>query len=295
MRTGLVGTKIGMTRVFDLQLGAIPVTVIKLDPAVVNKIINNEHNDNIQIGVLGEVKKNKIKKTIKGQYKKSKATVRKKLVEFKIAKDAAFESGQILTVKHFVVGQYVDVQSRSIGKGFAGVMKRHNFAGLEASHGVSISHRAQGSTGQCQDPGKVFKGKKMAGQMGDKIVTIQSLKVIKVEPDENLILIKGSVPGKNGAIVKITDAIKKPLADDIPYPTYKRTEESPREVELPEKTVDPSNEQEISKEEEFASSSSQRDDQQDLAQSNSNEKDGAVNDKNATATNSSQENQTESK
>jgi large subunit ribosomal protein L3 len=220
MRTGLVGTKLGMTRVFDLRLGAIPVTVIKLDPAVVNKIISNEFDDNIQIGVLGEVKKSKIKKSIKGQYVKSKASVRKKLVEFKISKDANFVPGQVLTVDHFVVGQYVDVQSRSIGKGFAGVMKRHNFAGLEASHGVSVSHRAHGSTGQCQDPGKVFKGKKMAGQMGNKIVTMQSLRVIKVDGDENLILIKGTVPGKNGAIVKVTDAVKRPLADDAPYPTH---------------------------------------------------------------------------
>ena len=141
-----------------------------------------------------------------------------KIKEFRVSEDNFVEKGKSLAASHFVVGQFVDVKSDSIGKGFAGAMKRHNFAGLRASHGVSISHRSHGSTGQCQDPGKVFKGKKMAGQLGNKMITTQNLTVARIDEDKGLVYIKGSVPGSNGSYLSIRDALKKNSVSELPFP-----------------------------------------------------------------------------
>jgi large subunit ribosomal protein L3 len=141
-----------------------------------------------------------------------------KLAEFRVSEDALLEPGTALTVEHFVIGQYVDVCGTSIGKGFAGAMKRWGFKGLRASHGVSLSHRSHGSTGNRQDPGKVFKGKKMAGHMGDRRVTVQNLEVIGIDPERGLLLVKGAVPGARNGYVRVTDAIKRALPQEAPYP-----------------------------------------------------------------------------
>jgi large subunit ribosomal protein L3 len=151
-------------------------------------------------------------------YSKAKKEPMKKIKEFRVSKDNFVNQGAVLAVSHFVVGQYVDVKSNSIGKGFAGAMKRHNFAGLRASHGVSISHRSHGSTGNSQDPGRVWKGKKMAGQLGDKKITVQSLEIVSIDEERGLILVKGGVPGSVGSWVEINDAKKKSLPVSTPYP-----------------------------------------------------------------------------
>ncbi|MGI9511101.1 MAG: 50S ribosomal protein L3, partial [Geminicoccaceae bacterium] len=160
----------------------------------------------------------RVSKAMRGHYAKAKVTPKAKLAEFRVDEDGLVEPGTTLSVNHFVVGQYVDVSGTSIGKGFAGAMKRHGFSGLRASHGVSISHRAHGSTGQCQDPGRVFKGKKMAGHMGARTRTAQNLLVMGVDPDRGLLLIKGGIPGSKGGWVQVADAVKKALPGEAPFP-----------------------------------------------------------------------------
>ena len=210
MRTGLIAKKIGMTRVFDQNRKHNSVTVLEIPSAKVLKLRKTE-KDGYNALVIGfdKLVSSKLNKPEKSFFAKLKTEPVKKIKEFKVSEDNLVESGTKIDVSHFVVGQFVDVKSTSIGKGFAGGMKRHNFSGLRASHGVSISHRSSGSTGNSQDPGKVWKGKKMAGQLGNKTVSIQNLEVVSIDEDRGLLLVKGGVPGSIGGWVSITDAKKK--------------------------------------------------------------------------------------
>ncbi|MBQ7659247.1 MAG: 50S ribosomal protein L3 [Alphaproteobacteria bacterium] len=219
MRTGLIAKKLGMSRIFEADGTHIPVTVLSVDGLKVVAVRTNEKNGYmaVQLGT-GAVKAKNVTKPLKGHFAKANVEPKKKLCEFRVSDDCMLSVGQELSVNHFVAGQYVDVCGTSIGKGFAGVMKRHNFAGLEASHGVSISHRSHGSTGQRQDPGKVFKGKKMAGHMGAERVTVQNLKVVAIDADKGLIMVKGAVPGSENSWVRITDAVKKAANVELPFP-----------------------------------------------------------------------------
>ena len=219
MRTGLIARKLGMTRVFTEQGEHVPVTVLDMGGCQVVGVRRSETDgyDALQLGV-GKAKVKRVGKAMRGHFGKAKVTPKKKLAEFRVSEDALLDLGSELSAKHFVPGQWVDVVGTSIGKGFAGAMKRHNFAGLRASHGVSISHRAHGSTGQCQDPGRVFKGKKMAGHLGDKRVTTHNLRIVSTDEERGLILVRGAVPGAEGGWVLVKDAVKKPLPEDAPFP-----------------------------------------------------------------------------
>lgn len=219
MRTGLIAKKLGMSRIFDVDGTHVPVTVLQVDGLEVVAVKTQEKDGytSVQLG-CGAVKAKNLSKPLKGYFAKANVEPKKKLAEFRVSEDCLLSVGDKLSVEHFVPGQFVDVCGTSIGKGFAGVMKRHNFAGLEASHGVSISHRSHGSTGQRQDPGKVFKGKKMAGHMGDERVTVQNLKVVAVSAEKGLIMVKGGVPGSENSWVYVTDAIKKSSSVELPMP-----------------------------------------------------------------------------
>ena len=219
MRTGVLARKIGMTRVYTPNREHNSVTVLKVPSSIVIGHRKTEV-DGYNALILGFEKVNPkyLKKPQKEFFSKIKQEPLKKVKEFRISEDNFVDKGKSIISSHFVVGQYVDVRSDSIGKGFAGSMKRHNFSGLRASHGVSISHRSHGSTGNSQDPGRVWKGKKMAGQMGNKKITIQSLEVVSIDEDRSLILVKGGVPGSIGGWVEITDAKKKSLPANVPYP-----------------------------------------------------------------------------
>jgi len=211
-RSGIIGTKIGNSSYFSEQGRVIPVSIVKIDECVVSRVRSNEKDGYtaLQLASIDKnVEINKIKKPQRKIFASLKIKPKKILKEFKVTEDSVLELGSILKADHFEKDQFVDVTGTTIGKGFAGVMKRHNFHGLRASHGVSVSHRSHGSTGQNQDPGRVFKGKKMAGHMGVKQVTKQNLKLIDVDQDNNLLIIKGSIPGKKNSIVFIKDAIKK--------------------------------------------------------------------------------------
>ena len=209
MRTGLIAKKLGMTRFFEADGTHVPVTVLAVEGLKVVNVRTNEKDgySAVQLGT-GAVKAKNLSKPLKGYFTKANVEPKKKMAEFRVSEDCLLSVGDELSAEHFVPGQYVDVCANSIGKGFAGVMKRHNFAGLEATHGVSLTHRSHGSTGQRQDPGKVFKGKKMAGHMGSEKVTVQNLTVVKADSENNMLLVKGAVPGSNGSIVTITDSIK---------------------------------------------------------------------------------------
>lgn len=211
--------KLGMSRIFDVDGTHVPVTVLQVDglEVVATKTQEKDGYTSVQLG-CGAVKEKNLSKPLKGYFAKANVEPKKKLAEFRVSEDCLLSVGDKLSVEHFVPGQYVDVCGTSIGKGFAGVMKRHNFAGLEASHGVSISHRSHGSTGQRQDPGKVFKGKKMAGHMGDERVTVQNLKVVSIDADKGLIMVKGGVPGSENTWVYVTDAVKKTSSVKLPMP-----------------------------------------------------------------------------
>lgn len=220
MRTGLIAQKLGMTRRFsDADGRHVPVTVLKIDDCqvVAKRTTEKDGYNALQLGI-GSVKVKNLSKALRGHFAKAKVEPKKKLTEFRVADDALVDVGAQLSAAHFIPGQYVDVAGTSIGKGFAGAMKRHGFAGLRASHGVSISHRSHGSTGQCQDPGKVFKGKKMAGQMGNRRVSTQNLIIVETDPERGLILVRGAVPGSKGSYVAIRDAAKRVRPDDVPYP-----------------------------------------------------------------------------
>jgi len=219
MRTGLIAQKLGMSRLFEDGGGHVPVTVLKVDncQVVAQRTVEKDGYAALQLGVENAKVKN-VTKPMRGHFARAKVEPKRRLAEFRISEDGMVDVGAELSVDHFVAGQYVDVTGTSIGKGFAGGMKRHGFSGLRASHGVSVSHRSLGSTGQCQDPGKVFKGKKMAGHMGDRQVTVQNLEVVLTDTDRGLIMIKGAIPGSKGNYVLIRDAIKKPQPDNLPFP-----------------------------------------------------------------------------
>ena len=219
MRTGLIAQKLGMTRVFDAEGRHLPVTVLKVEDCQVVAVRTAEKNgySAVQLGV-GKAKVKNVSKPMRGHFAKAKVEPKRKLAEFRVSEDALIDVGATLAVDHFVDGQYVDVVGTSIGKGFAGAMKRHNFAGLRASHGVSVSHRSHGSTGHSQDPGRVFKGKKMAGHMGDARCTNQNLQVVSTDLERGLVLVKGTVPGAKGGYVLISDAAKKAPPKDAPFP-----------------------------------------------------------------------------
>ena len=211
-RSGIIGTKIGNSSYFSEEGKVIPVSIVKIDECVVSRVRSNEKDgySALQLASIDKnVEINKIKKPQRKIFASLKIKPKKILKEFKVTEDSVLELGSVLKANHFEKDQFVDVTGTTIGKGFAGAMKRHNFHGLRASHGVSISHRSHGSTGQNQDPGRVFKGKKMAGHMGVKQVTKQNLKLIDVDQNNNLLIIKGSIPGKKNSIVFIKDAIKK--------------------------------------------------------------------------------------
>ena len=220
MRTGVIAQKMGMTRVFDEFGQHIPVTVLQLDnlQVVAQRTKEKDGYSALQLG-CGKAKVKRVSKAMRGHFAKSKVEPKQKVMEFRVSDDALVPVGAEIRAAHFVPGQYVDACGISIGKGFAGGMKRHNFAGLEATHGVSISHRSHGSTGQCQDPGKVFKGKKMAGHLGSERVTSQNLEVVRIDVERNLVMVKGAVPGAKNSFIRLTDALKKALPAEAPFPT----------------------------------------------------------------------------
>ena len=219
MRTGVIAQKLGMTRLFAENGEHIPVTVLKVDncQVVAQRTQDSNGYTALQLGV-GSKKVIRTTKAERGHFASAGVEPKRKVVEFRVSEDNLLDVGTEISVEHFVQGQYVDVIGTSIGKGFAGAMKRHGFGGLRASHGVSISHRSHGSTGQCQDPGKVFKGKKMAGHMGARRVTTQNLEVVKTDEDRGVIFIKGAVPGSKGGWIMVRDAVKKSLPENAPFP-----------------------------------------------------------------------------
>jgi len=223
MRTGVIARKMGMSRVFTDDGANVPVTVLRLEncQVVATRTPETHGYRALQLGA-GAAKVKNVGKAMRGHFAKAKVEPKRTLAEFRVSEDAMLDIGAEISAEHFIAGQYVDVVGRSIGKGFAGAMKRHGFSGLRASHGVSISHRSHGSTGQCQDPGKVFKGKKMAGHLGDARVTGQNLQIVSTDPDRDVILIKGAVPGAVGGYVLVSDAVKKPQPEGVPYPAALR-------------------------------------------------------------------------
>ena len=219
LRTGLIAKKVGMTRLFMEDGKQIPVTVLQLDKlqVVAQRTAEKDGYTAVQLGA-GTSKAKRVSQAMRGHFAAAKVEPKRKVAEFRVDPDNLINVGEEITADHYFAGQYVDVAGTSIGKGFAGAMKRHNFGGLRASHGVSISHRSHGSTGQCQDPGKVFKGKKMAGHMGAVRVTTQNLEVVKTDAERGLIMVKGAVPGSKGGWVTVKDAVKKPFPENAILP-----------------------------------------------------------------------------
>ena len=219
MRSGLILKKIGMTRIFDDAGNSFPVTIMKLEENQVVKVLDQNNNGYfaIQVGT-GKVKTKNISKAMRGHFAKSNVEPKRILKEFRVDEDMLVEQGKIFSINHFSVGQKIDVSGVSHGKGFSGGMKRHNFAGLEATHGVSISHRSHGSTGNSQDPGRVWKGKKMAGQYGNVNKTIQNLTVLQINEADELLYVKGSVPGPKNGYLAVRDAVKSILPENTLKP-----------------------------------------------------------------------------
>ncbi|MDP2205376.1 MAG: 50S ribosomal protein L3 [Alphaproteobacteria bacterium] len=219
MRTGLIAQKLGMSRVFDADGKHVPVTVLKMDACQVVAVQTQEKNGYtaVQLGA-GERKAKNVTQGERGHFAKAKVEPKAKVVEFRVSDDAVLEVGAELCASHFVPGQFVDVTGITLGKGYQGVMKRWNFGGLRATHGVSVSHRSAGSTGQRQSPGRVFKNKKMAGHMGNVQRTVQNLRVVEIHPEQGLIVVEGAVPGHKGSWLTIKDAVKMPLPKDAPKP-----------------------------------------------------------------------------
>ena len=217
MRSGVIAKKVGMTRVYNDAGEHVPVTVLSLQncQVVAQRTEDKNGYTAVQLGV-GLTKAKNVSKPMRGHFAATKVEPKAKLAEFRVSQDNMLDVGSEITAEHFVAGQKVDVTGTSVGKGFAGAMKRHNFGGLRASHGVSISHRSHGSIGQCQDPGKVFKGKRMAGHMGNTRVTTQNLEVVSTDADRGLILVKGAVPGSKGSWIIVRDAIKAGIPDNAP-------------------------------------------------------------------------------
>jgi large subunit ribosomal protein L3 len=223
MRSGVIAQKVGMTRVYNDAGEHIPVTVLRLDNCQVVAQRTEEKNGYtaVQLGAGTSKVKNTVK-ALRGQFAAASVEPKAKLVEFRVSTDNLIDIGAELTASHFVAGQLVDVTGTTIGKGFAGAMKRHNFGGLRATHGVSVSHRSHGSTGSNQDPGRVWKGKRMAGHMGQTRVTTQNLEVVSTDEERGLILVKGAVPGSKGSWIVVRDAVKSGTPSDAPRPAAVR-------------------------------------------------------------------------
>ena len=234
IRSGVIAKKVGMTRLFMDDGKQIPVTVLQLDElqVVAQRTPEKDGYSAVQLGA-GAARAKRVSQAMRGHFAVAKVAPKRKVAEFRVAPENLIPVGEEITADHYFEGQFVDVSGTSIGKGFAGAMKRHNFGGLRASHGVSISHRSHGSTGQCQDPGKVFKGKKMAGHMGAARVTTQNLQVVRTDADRGLIMVKGAVPGSKGGWVTIRDAVKKPLPENeiLPAALKSASEEAKRLAE----------------------------------------------------------------
>ena len=230
-RSGVIAEKLGMTRVFAEDGKHVPVTVLKIEGCQVTaqRTEASHGYTAVQLGA-GKIKVKNVTGAMRGHFAVARIEPKRTVAEFRVSEDALIDVGQEISADHFAVGQYVDVVGTSIGKGYAGGMKRHNFSGLRASHGVSVSHRAIGSTGQCQDPGRVFKGKKMPGQMGSVRRTVQNLRVVSTNSECGLILVRGSVPGPESAIVFVSDAVKKVFPEDAPFPASLRNS-VPEEME----------------------------------------------------------------
>ena len=219
MRSGVIAQKVGMTRVFTEAGEQVPVTVLKMDncQVVAQRTVEKNGYSALQLGV-GLRKVRRTPRALRGHFATASVEPKRKVAEFRVSPENMIEVGAELTADHFVVGQFVDVTGTSQGKGFQGVIKRHNFSGGRATHGNSINHRTHGSTGQRQDPGKVFKGKKMAGHMGDERVTTQNLKIVKTDVDRGLIMVEGAVPGARGGWILVRDAVKRALPEGVPMP-----------------------------------------------------------------------------
>ena len=219
LRSGVIAKKLGMTRLFMEDGRQIPVTVLQLDglQVVAQRTTDKDGYTAIQLGA-GSAKAKRVSAPMRGHFAAAKVEPKRKLAEFRVDPENLVAVGEEITADHYFEGQFVDVSGTSTGKGFAGAMKRHNFGGLRASHGVSISHRSHGSTGQCQDPGRVFKGKKMAGHLGSVRVTTQNLQVVRTDADRGLIMVKGAVLGTKGGWVTIKDAVKKPFPENAVLP-----------------------------------------------------------------------------
>ena len=231
MRTGVIAKKLGMTRFFDEAGNHVPVTVLSLDGCQVTAQRTLERDGYVALQLGAGVKKAKNEsQAMRGHFAKALVEPKHEVTEFRVTEDSLIDVGAELTADHYVPGQKIDIQGITIGKGFAGGMKRWNFGGLRATHGVSLSHRSLGSTGQRQDPGKTFKGKKMGGHLGVETVTTQNLTVFRVDVERGLIMVKGAVPGHEGSYVKVSDAIKKALPADAPKPGAFR---APKAVDAP--------------------------------------------------------------
>jgi large subunit ribosomal protein L3 len=238
MRTGLIAQKLGMSRVFTDDGNHVPVTVLHIDncQVVAHRTQERDGYVALQLGV-GAAKVKNVSKPMRGHYAAAKVEPKAHMAEFRVSEDALVPVGAEITAAHFVTGQYVDVVGTSIGKGFAGGMKRWNFGGLRATHGVSISHRSLGSTGQRQDPGKTFKNKKMAGHMGAVRVTTLNLEVVSADPARGVLMLRGAVPGSEGGWVLVRDAVKRKAPDDLPFPAALRSDQNADEP-APEETAE---------------------------------------------------------
>jgi large subunit ribosomal protein L3 len=219
MRSGVIAQKLGMTRVYTEAGEHVPVTVLRVDncQVVAQRTAEKDGYTAVQLGV-GTRKVKNTPKALRGHFARAEVEPKRKVAEFRVSPENLIEVGAEITAAHFVPGQFVDVTGTSIGKGFAGVMKRHNFSGGRATHGVSVSHRSHGSTGQRQDPGKVFKGKKMAGHLGNERVTTQNLQVVRTDADQGVILVRGAVPGAKGGWLLVRDAVKRAAPEGVPTP-----------------------------------------------------------------------------
>ena len=224
MRSGVIAQKVGMTRVYNDAGEHVPVTVLKVEnlQVVAQRTRDKNGYTAVQLGA-GLAKVKRTSKAMRGVFAQASVEPKRKVVEFRVSEDNMIDIGAEITADHFVPGQIVDVTGTSIGKGFAGAMKRHNFGGLRATHGVSVSHCSHGSTGQRQDPGKVFKNKKMAGHMGDVRVTTQNLVIVRTDPEKGLILVRGAVPGSKGGWIEVRDAVKASLPENAPKPAALRS------------------------------------------------------------------------
>ena len=234
MRSGVIAKKLGMTRLFLEDGKQVPVTVLQLDnlQVVAQRTADRDGYTAVQLGA-GTAKAKRTTAGMRGHFARANVEPKRKVAEFRVSPDNLIDVGAEITADHYLAGQYVDIAGTSIGKGFAGAMKRHNFGGLRASHGVSVSHRSHGSTGQCQDPGKVFRGKKMAGHLGSVRVTTQNLEVVRTDAGRGLIMVKGAVPGSKGGWVTIKDAVKKSAPAGLPLPAAIRAAAAAPAVEAP--------------------------------------------------------------